>query len=351
MVLSVISIGLYFSLVHLGIFEIHRSLNPIALTFLVAGSSLAYVIYALSSVDTAQLDFTFLNIERLISPVLFLFSVIFVWYIGGGLEVVLVAFLVTKLPALGMKLWRVRGHLIGPIDMEFTRDALALAPRLLVSTGMITIASQMDRIVATATWTTEQLGYYFVAFSVAGAGLTFALQAMRLTLLPNLAGLKPDERRRKVETLFRLSLIVGLGVVGPIWILAPWLVPLVYGAAYAPAADFVRGLAVAMALLPTMTVVTDANRAAGRAWPGIEMALGAMAAWGLAWTLTGLTSPTALFTTMAVANGVSMVVGMRHLARDGAVCLGRALVPGAADLRLLRDAGGRYLRRILRRST
>ena len=302
------------------------------LLFVGAGVTLAFALRALTALDLAGLSFGFLNAERLASPGLFLLAALAVWAAGGGLGWLLAAFLIAKLPALGAKLMRARPH-TGGSDPALMREALALAPRLLLSSGAVMLAGQMPLIAASLAWEGAALGHLFVAYGACGAGLAFAMQALRLTLLPSLAGRPLPERRRVTSGLFRIALICGpLGVL-PVALLAPWLIPLVYGAPFAEAAPLVRLLAPALAVSPALTVLHEASRAAGRGRAGVEMGAAALAVWALGWLYTGLGSPLALGLSALLASIAAIAVGLRRLWREGAV--GTDLMPGRADLRRL----------------
>ena len=305
------------------------------LLFVGAGTALAFALRALTALDLAALSFGFLNAERVATPGLFLAAALAVWALGGGLGWLLAAFLAAKLPALAVKARRARAHREMSADPDLAARTLALAPRLLLSSGAVMLAGQMPLLAAGLTWDEARLGALFVAHAACGAGLGLAMQALRLTLLPALAGRSAPERRRLTEGLFRIALILGpLGAL-PVAALAPWLLPLVYGAPFAEAAPLARLLAPSLALLPALTVLHEASRAAGLGRVGAEMGAAALAVWALGWAAGGYAGPPALGLAAALAAAASIAAGLAGLARRGAVSLGPALLPGPADLRRL----------------
>ena len=319
--------------------------------FVLPIAAAAFANRAFATIETAGLSFRRLNMERVISPSLFLAGAICLYATGkASVAAVLVLFIAARLPLLILRIIRYRHHLLGKIDRGLAQEVFRLAPKLFLATGAMTIAQQIDRVIVTSLWPAEWLGYYFVAFSAAGAGLALASQAIRITLLPSLAGLAPAECRDKVERLMRLSLVTALGVTIPIFILAPVLVPLVYGAEFAPAAYYVRCIAVAMAFLPTLQIVNIANRAGERGRPGVEMGLAMAAAYGIGYLITGFAQPVALFATMACANLAGIAAGLRHLARNGAARIGPTLVPGPADVLFLARSMSRYAGGIVKKT-
>ena len=198
-------------------------------------------------------------------------------------------------------------------------------------------------------WPPEWVGFYFVAYSVAGAGISLASQAIQITLLPHFSGLNIETKRAMVERVFRLSLVAGAAVAMPVFAIAPWIVPLAYGADFAPATSYVQGLVIAMAFTPALWVVNVANRAGERGRPGVEMAIAALCVFGAGWLVTGFAHPANLFVTMTLANLISIAAGLRHLIKDGAARLGLMLVPGPGDMLYLVRIAAVYAGRIVRK--
>ena len=128
--------------------------------------------------------------------------------------------------------------------------------------------------------------------------------------------------------------------------------PLIYGSDFAPAADYVQGLLLPMMLLPGMSAISICNRSAERGWPSMEMGLVSLVAFAGGYAATGFTTAAELFATMALANVLSILSGMRHLADHGDIRWSRAILPFPSDVRfllgqlsqLLRHRGAAYVR-------
>lgn len=304
----------------------------------------------LMAIETASLRFGRVNLDRVLSPTLFMAAALFLAIIGAtDVVTVLIAFALTKLPVLFARVWRFRHHLIGPVDPTLAHEVIRLGPRLHMATGTLAIAAHVDRIAVVSLWPADWIGFYFVAYSVAGAGMSLASQAIQITLLPHFSGIDTATKRMMVERIFRLALVAGAAVALPVYMVAPWLVPLAYGTDFTPASDFVRGVVIAMAFVPALWVVNVANRASERGRPGVEMALAALAVFSTGWLLTGFSQPSNLFVTMTLANLASIAAGLRHLAKEGAARPGLTLVPRFSDVLYLAQTAAAYTIRILRK--
>ena len=327
----------------IGYLKIEGLPSGIVIGFVLAMAAISFMNRAVSSIETAGLSFKRVNLDRILTPIFFLVCALAAYAFGvAGVIAITVIFIVSKLPMLVVRIARFRKHLTGPIDHSLLRETLTLGPPMFLAVGAQQIGMQADRFIITSIWPPEWLGFYFVAMSTCGAGLMLASQAIRLTLLPTLAGLSLEERRDKIERLIRLSLVAAFGLSVLVLIAAPIVIPLAYGKEFAPAVFFVQGLMVAMALRPTISIVSIANRAGERSRPGVEIGIILTVFLGLGWLLTGFSHPVELFVTMAVANAAAIAVGMRHLVKEGSCRPARALLPGPRDFVFLTKASFNY---------
>lgn len=320
-----------------------RDLAPIILAL----SAIAVASDAFISIETADLSFKRLNIDRVLSPLLFLACTVTLYALDRAtIESLLYCYIASKLPLLIWRMWRFRHSFAHKPDLELAKSVVALGPRIHVANATMRLAQQVDRIAVTTLWAADRAGNYFVAFSACGASLSMASQAINLTLLPTLAGLEGEERRHRVEQLIRMSLILGAAFAIPFWAACPLLIPWVYGDAFREAVSFAQGLIIAMALTPTLSVVNIALRAQARAWPGFEMAIAHLAVFTTGWLFTDFDEPYQLFTCLALANTCCIAAGLRQLGRNKTIAIGRALVPGVADVATLWRVISRYLRKL-----
>lgn len=304
----------------------------------------------LMAIETAGLLFSRVNLDRVLSPTLFMLAVLVLAAVNAvSVVTVVLAFVLTKLPVLFARIWRFRRYLIGPVDLSLGREVVRLGPRLHMATGTLALAAQADRIAVVSLWPPDWIGFYFVAHSAAGAGMSLASQAIQITLLPHFSGLDIAAKQVMVERVLRLALLAGASVAVLVFAIAPWVVPLAYGTEFAPAAFYVQGVVVAMAFVPALWVVNVANRSSERGRPGVEMALAALAVFGVFYAFTGFARPVHLFATMTLANCASITAGLRHLVKDGTVRPGLGLVPRPADAVFLARTLTGYAGRILRK--
>jgi hypothetical protein len=97
----------------------------------------------------------------------------------------------------------------------------------------------------------------------------------------------------------------------------------------------VQGLLFPMMLLPCISVVSICNRSAERGWPSMEMGLVSLLAFIGGYAATGFATAAELFATMALANVLSILSGMRHLADHGDIRWSRAILPFPSDARFM----------------
>jgi O-antigen/teichoic acid export membrane protein len=344
---AIIAIGLQAA----GVFDLPGVDAAIVLGFVLLVALSKFVNLAFVAIETAGLSFRRMNMERLISPTIFSIGVLSLYALGfASVSLVLFAFVASRLPITILRIYRYRRYLVGPVDFNLCSEVVRLAPSLFVATGAVSVAMQADRIFVTSLWSDEMLGYYFLAFSTVGAGLALSAQAIRMTLLPNLAGLSPTERRNKVERLVRLSIVATFFVSLPLFLIAPILIPIMYGEEYAVATEYVRAMILAKLVLPALQIVNIANRANERGWPGVEMGVLILLVYGVGFLLTGFETPMALFSTMFLAHILGIASGLRYLALDGNVRVGATLLPRPSDVYFLTSSATEYCRRVLIRT-
>jgi O-antigen/teichoic acid export membrane protein len=345
---SCLSIGC-FALVSLAYLAgIVRVPNVSTATFLAyALAALLIGQYSMSfvAIESAGLRFGRLNLDRVVPPVLFTGACLILYIADiASVPAVLCVFALAKLPVLILRFRRFRACLLATVDTAFLRSTAALGMRFHGSATLGLIAAEADRLIVVSLWSEELLGYYFVAVSATAAGFSLLAQSLRIVLLPSLAGIGPDRRRPSVERLLRVTFAGCVLCAVALFIAAPTLVPLIYGSDFAPAAYFVQGLLFATMLLPCISVISICNRSAERGWPSMEMGLVSLLAFIGGYAATGFATPAELFATMALANVLSILSGMRHLADHGDIRWSRAILPFPSDARFMLDQLSQLLR-------
>lgn len=319
-------------------------LSKTALFAFVLGTlALSLLSRSMWTIEEMRQNFRLLNIERVIGPLMFALLSAGAALIGGGSVYGMMAtFVLSTLPLLAIRLYRFRHALIGPLQTGYAAASFRLGARFHMAATLNLVATQLDRLIVVSIWAPERQGHYFVAVSVAGAGLSVVSQALGLTLLPMLAGVEGAARRDRVERLLRYTILATVLLVGVIYALTPIAVPLVYGPRFTPAIAYAQGLCLALAPLPVRAIVLEANRSLQKGRPGVEMALASLAAFLGVFLVTRFAQVSDLFVAIGLSNLAAIAVGLRHPCASGDLRLGSALVPRIGDFGFLASELVRY---------
>lgn len=306
-----------------------------ALVFTTALSS------SFSSYERSNMKFKLTNILRVAAPLLF--SVALIWLMMFKREaitaqLILVVFLITKIPMLAAWVWAYRSLFYADFNFKFALLSIKAGLHLHPAVVIGVIAASFDRLVALSVWDATTLGLYFVAFSAVGVGFGLVVTAMRTVLFPFLSGLLDIERTIEITRSVRLTIVVSCisAVCG--FFLIPFLIPLIYGREFADAAELARMLIFAMCTTPLHAIVLEAGRSLGRGMASAEMALVSLMTMIAGYLLTGYDEPFQIITALAVSNVLAIMVGSRHLLKNGDIRLDDSLVPKIHDLQILQKA-------------
>jgi PST family polysaccharide transporter len=148
------------------------------------------------------------------------------------LEAVLIAvFLPTAYSRVmrDLRRWRATFHR----SMQLMRDAWPLA----VSGGIAMIQARLDQVVLSRLAGDHELGYYSVALRVSESLVFFsaALQSSTFPILVEARRRSVELFRQKLMVFYRVMFLVAFLICVPVAVLAPWIVHLLFGSAYAPA--------------------------------------------------------------------------------------------------------------------
>ncbi len=306
------------------------------------------LIQCFSSLERSQLNFWMINVERVGAPAVFSLLVVAVWLFAGAklsATVAITLFVASKLPVVLTWLFRYRKHLTGRMSWGFAKDSFLTGVRFHVAMMLEVVAAQLDRLIAVAAWPKDLLGQYFVAFSAVGAGYAVVTTAMNTVLLPYLGGLSADDRPRRLSQIIRLTLLVTAATVLIGWLIVPRALPLLYGAAYAPAVNLSLWLLLALSILPLRSIVLETGRSLGKGRPAIEMAVTSIVTMYVGYLLTGYATPTSLIACFGLSHLASTLVGARHMARDGDIRIDRSLLPSVADILFIQSVLNRLVKR------
>jgi len=334
--LTLLTCGAFATALDSGLIKVPGVSRPVMLSFVCVTIAMTITARSLWAVENIRRNFRMLNVERVFTPILFTASAVAVYVLWpGDLNAVLAVFVASAVPFLVWRLFRYRRSLFGAMNFAFLRESVVVGSRFHIATALAMITTQLDRLIVVTQWPPDRIGHYLVGMSVAGAAIAVVSQALAQILLPTLTGLDPARRRDRLERFLRYSILATTGLAGAIYVTAPVLIPLVYGAGFASSVMFAQGLALAMAPLPLRTIALEANRSMQRGRPGVEMAVASLLAFLGVYAATGLHQPRDLLLAIGLSNLAALVAGLRRPVLAGELRLGAALVPRVRDVAYL----------------
>lgn len=123
---------------------------------------------------------------------------------------------------------------------------------------------RLDQLIISVALAASDFGLYVVAMAVE-APLFFTAITIEILLFPKIAAQAVEEGRQQVlGRYFRAALILVIPATIVFLILAPWLIEVVFGAAYLPAVDAARILALSGIGFTLKTMLTTYMRASNR---------------------------------------------------------------------------------------
>jgi O-antigen/teichoic acid export membrane protein len=258
------------------------------------------------AVHQGRLRFSQYNLLRTLTPMLYLTGLIALWALGKAtvanvivVNLVAAAGLAAACTPLLANLRRVL-----PKWSDF-RSLIRTIGSFHWAAALMILAAEADRLVALRLYDDITVGYYIVAFTLASVGYVALSSASFTVLMPQLAStpqkMQPEVLARGIRMAMFTLILFGL----VLFLLAPYLVVLLFGSAFAPAGIIARYLAVALLLVALKTVIVRSIRGLGEGRPGaiaegVALALFVAMAWplgtrlgpvGLALALIGASLP------------------------------------------------------------
>jgi enterobacterial common antigen flippase len=289
----------------LGLAALGAGLGWLALPFLLRGSAAAplaqlyllaflpfnFLALALLALDQGDMRFFRYNVVRLLPPSIYLIGLLVLWALEAASVAALVwtSWLGTALTAM-VRLYGSRAALRARPTLSEVRRLLAFGARLHIAALLAVLLAAADRFVVVTFWDDRSLGLYVVALTLATAGLSIVTGAFNVLLLPRLVQARDAAAQRRImgETLRYVSLLLTVGTA-VLLLLCPWLLPFLFGDAYAGATGLCLVLLIAYLPMALRQVIVHGLCGTGDWRPRIlaeGLALGAFAA--LVWPLTGL---------------------------------------------------------------
>jgi O-antigen/teichoic acid export membrane protein len=187
------------------------------------------------------------------------------WTAEAGLAGFAAAFIVSHALAAAAAAWRLarREGLASPPRRRETRDLAALGLRLHAGFVVQVLGGRLDQIAIALLLDPAALGLYAVA-TVLLLGLLQLAASVTHAAFPRFVALDAGARSRAIRRTLALVLggvaLAGLALAA----LAPWLVRLLFGEAFAPAADLVRLALLGLVPHASREVFMAALKAEGR---------------------------------------------------------------------------------------
>jgi O-antigen/teichoic acid export membrane protein len=260
------------------------------------------------------------NVLRTIQPALSLVTILVLWRLELlTLDIALVVLAVTILLQLCWAYWSCRrvGLLPGRACPQLVRPLFTYGAAQIAALTPAVLNAQLDQLVLSLTVSSADLGRYAIAVSLTLLPVP-AVTAIGYVAFPRLASQREvtDATRR----LQRLAVVGSIGLTAgmllPLAVLAPWLVPLVFGPAYRGAVPLLWILAPGAVLLACGQVVGDLLR--GRSHPGVvawAQGLAAIFTVVLLFALLPVVGVPGAAIASTVSYGIALAVMLRRLWR------------------------------------
>jgi O-antigen/teichoic acid export membrane protein len=165
------------------------------------------------------------------------------------LETVLLAMWVGVALTAMARLWLAKGELFQRPRLAPFLKLLSVGGRFHGAAVLALAVAQVDRLFVISLFDTARVGYYVAAVAYASTGFHVLNGAFGTLLFPEIASQAGavGQRDALIRTLRQAS-SVSIALSIPLAFLAPWLLPLLFGAAFVPAVPLAQGLVVVAAL-------------------------------------------------------------------------------------------------------
>jgi len=222
-----------------------------ARVFLLIGGIYAIVGIPHGSLRAAH-SFTAWNLFRVVPGIAWLCILVTSWLLGHSNAIPLSRWYLAGSLACGLPfLLVVNRKLKGPLrpDARLAPEMLRFGFPLAVASLPLTINVQFDQLLIVAFLPARSLGLYVVAVSWSG-GVAPLLQALGTVLFPRVSAERDADRREHLlATALQSGALVAVATSLPFMLLAPFVLPLVFGSGFAPSIPSALVLVPASAIL------------------------------------------------------------------------------------------------------
>ncbi len=198
------------------------------------------------------------------------------------------------------------------------------------------LSAHADRAILFLVFSDHVAGLYLAAWTFAASGLATVTSAVGFVLAPALAAERDRAGARALLAagLRRTALLLYIGVGGAL-LVTPWLLPLLFGSAFADAVPMAMLLSIAVVPLTLRQTTVLCLRALGEARLGVTGELAALAGFLLAASILWAVGAGAegLAAATIAGNACGLAAAARHLRRSHGIAPRAWLVPGPDMLR------------------
>ena len=290
--------------------------GALAQLYLLAFLPFQFVGLTLLALDQGDLRFTRYNLVRLLPSYVYLACLLTLWALGAVSVAAFVGatWLGTAVTAL-VRLYQARNALRARPSASEAQALLSLGTRFHGAALLAALFAQADRFVVLTFWDDASLGLYVVAATLAGGGLSIVAAGFNVILLPRLAAAASLEARRQIlsQTLRYAMLLLTAGTI-TLLLLCPWLVPLLFGHAFAGATGICMVLLLGYVPTALRQVITIGLCGTGDWRPRIVAESATLAVFGLAiWPLASWFGLEGVPAALVIANLASLLYLLGYL--------------------------------------
>ncbi len=212
--------------------------QTIALYFLCAYLPTYFTSLFTSGMFQGNLEITTWNALRALVPATYLVGIVLLLLVGvTGVADFAIAYIIAQLVAAGVGLFLLarRGWISWRAKLEVMRSLVAYGIKVHVGEVLYSLRQRIDQAVISLWLPAADLGLYVVALTVANGPLILVFT------LANVAFPKISQQATAGGKLavfgryLRFSLAMATATIITLWILVPWLLPLLFGQPFAPA--------------------------------------------------------------------------------------------------------------------
>jgi O-antigen/teichoic acid export membrane protein len=296
-----------------------------------------------------RLDLVAWNAVRAIVPTLYLAGILILGFLiapeAPEFAAANVAAMVAS-AAFGVALMVRRGWFGLRADLGEARALAVYGAKAHAGEVLHSLRQKLDQAVVATLMSASELGLYAVALTIANGPLILVQTIANIAFPKISAEAKLPGKVEVFGRYLRLAVAVVLAVDVVLWALNAWLVPLLFGAAFAPAVAIANLCLVGLVPFAVKLLCAAALKACDRA-----LAIPRAELWGLVAVAPSLVLLVPRFgllgaaASLVIAQTVTAVLLARRLGREFDIHPLRVMLPTAEDAALLRGLLARGLRR------